>query len=355
MVAVCAVCGPIPPQPSNTDEGVSKTPSGRQLSGLHFGAVTCLPCRQFFRRAANSRLLPSCRRRGLCAVDATAEPQAWAALGRHCPGCRLKKCFRVGMDLKKVLGEEEKKKRFPKTQKKSQEQKEMMSQPISPSSPSKSDQSQHVPASFSHSSAFPYMPSPLHFNQPYPPEGGRPHPAEEPAYVEARTCERVPVIQFARKPAEKNKEDDTDYKVSIGSMTGHNFTGSDEQMVKKYWYKKHLLRVEQNHGKANALEAFEDISDDVEESISDISQLKVDDINQLFKKETEGSDIQTFYNLYFTKEFNVLFMVQRKAAFLKTWYSINMGEYVIKSFIQFSESQGPLPLPWLEGVQRQFR
>jgi len=259
------------------------------------------------------------------------------------------------MDLKKVLGEEEKKKRFPKTQKKSQEQKEMMSQPISPSSPSKSDQSQHVPASFSHSSAFPYMPSPLHFNQLYPPEGGRPHPAEEPAYVEARTCERVPVIQFARKPAEKNKEDDTDYKVSIGSMTGHNFTGSDEQMVKKYWYKKHLLRVEQNHGKANALEAFEDISDDVEESISDISQLKVDDINQLFKKETEGSDIQTFYNLYFTKEFNVLFMVQRKAAFLKTWYSINMGEYVIKSFIQFSESQGPLPLPWLEGVQRQFR
>ena len=213
----------------------------------------------------------------------------------------------------------------------------MSSPSISPSSPS----------SHSHT----YLTTPLHFNQLYPTEGTRTQPAEEVPQV----SNRVSVIQFARKPTVEIKEDDIDYKVSIGDMNGHNFTGSDEQMVKKYWYKKHLLRVEQNHEKANSSDAFEDISDDVGESISDISKLEVDDINQLFKKETEGSDIQTFYNLYFTKEFNVPFMVERKAAFLKTWYSINMGEYVIKSFIKFSKSQGPLPLPWLEGVQRQFR
>jgi len=475
MVGVCAVCGPIPPQPS--DQGVSRAPSGRQLTGLHFGAVTCLPCRQFFRRAKNSRQLPSCRRRGLCAVDATAEPEAWAALGRHCPGCRLNKCFRVGMDLKKVLGEEQKKKRFPKTQKKSQEQKEALSQPISPSSPSKSDQNQHVPPSCSHPAAFPHTTSPLHSHQLHPLEGERPdhartsprplhgaHPVIHPHRLpgckkspclspnehfsdntsslnlsqsfpnqlvtdsssrnqtvpQVSPNQRVSVIEnrfikgsnitseslfssanlatspqtendnrFFSSPRPVNSAQSslhqlransstesrpapqkiqrvsvikrtllTNKKTMAPSTSHSDFLESNHQMVKKYWYQKHLLSSASRTCEimmSPKLEGFGmgtfhgALSDENE---CDLENIVIENNAQFIRK----SDVlEHIYNTYLFDDLSVPFMEERKDKFLAYWHGVNFGEEVIRSNIEFCRTRAAVPVSWVKMGHYVFR
>ena len=47
------------------------------------------------RRAGDHRdRLPKCLLAGACATEPATQPQLWDRLGRHCPGCRLTKCFR---------------------------------------------------------------------------------------------------------------------------------------------------------------------------------------------------------------------------------------------------------------------
>jgi hypothetical protein len=80
----CAVCG-----------------TRTRTTGLHYGAVTCYPCRAFFRSTTRSlareltsgrrrvperRRPPLCKRGGSCRVDPTVT--------KHCPGCRFQKCLR---------------------------------------------------------------------------------------------------------------------------------------------------------------------------------------------------------------------------------------------------------------------
>ncbi|CAF3128610.1 unnamed protein product [Rotaria sp. Silwood2] len=61
----------------------------------HFGAVSCHPCKMFFKRNANTEQAAcTCHFDGQCEINLN---------NRHiCPACRLAKCFKCGMSIDKI-------------------------------------------------------------------------------------------------------------------------------------------------------------------------------------------------------------------------------------------------------------
>ena len=53
--------------------------------GKHYGAISCYPCRSFFRRTPERKRTPRCKFGGSCLVYHTVKT--------HCPGCRYNKCL----------------------------------------------------------------------------------------------------------------------------------------------------------------------------------------------------------------------------------------------------------------------
>jgi len=87
-----------------TEEGCCLVCGATSPTGLHYGAITCYPCRAFFRRIPERKRPPICKRRGRCLVTSTVT--------KHCPGCRFQVCLRAGMQLCQVLNEEQRQERF---------------------------------------------------------------------------------------------------------------------------------------------------------------------------------------------------------------------------------------------------
>ncbi|CAF0872999.1 unnamed protein product [Adineta ricciae] len=74
---------------------------GARAFGYNFDQITCESCKAFFRRNALRNIKEiRCRFNGNCQI--TAENR------RHCAGCRIRKCFAVGMRKEWIRSEEEK-------------------------------------------------------------------------------------------------------------------------------------------------------------------------------------------------------------------------------------------------------
>ena len=71
---------------------------------IHYGGISCYPCRQFFRRETNAGVQKTCRWRGVCVVSHGEK--------RICQACRYQKCLAIGMRRDLVLDTETRKKRF---------------------------------------------------------------------------------------------------------------------------------------------------------------------------------------------------------------------------------------------------
>lgn len=63
---------------------------GKVASGIHYGVNSCEACKGFFRRYLKRKEPFHCTKGGHCVID-----QSLA--GSMCPGCRLQKCFSLGM------------------------------------------------------------------------------------------------------------------------------------------------------------------------------------------------------------------------------------------------------------------
>ncbi|CAG2103173.1 unnamed protein product [Medioppia subpectinata] len=57
--------------------------------GKNFGAVTCEPCKVFFRRKTLENKKQKCRFDGNCIIDVMSR--------KRCTSCRMKKCIHLGM------------------------------------------------------------------------------------------------------------------------------------------------------------------------------------------------------------------------------------------------------------------
>ncbi|VDM16953.1 unnamed protein product [Hydatigera taeniaeformis] len=68
--------------------------------GKHYGAYSCDGCKGFFRRSVRRKHTYSCRYNRACTIDKDMRNQ--------CRFCRLKKCFRVGMNRAAVQNERDK-------------------------------------------------------------------------------------------------------------------------------------------------------------------------------------------------------------------------------------------------------
>ncbi|VDD76667.1 unnamed protein product [Mesocestoides corti] len=68
--------------------------------GKHYGAYSCDGCKGFFRRSVRRKHTYSCRYNRACTIDKDMRNQ--------CRFCRLKKCFRVGMNRASVQHERDK-------------------------------------------------------------------------------------------------------------------------------------------------------------------------------------------------------------------------------------------------------
>ena len=67
--------------------------------GKHYGALTCYPCRAFFRRAQSRKRDLRCKKQGDCKLNGDVK--------KFCASCRYNKCIQVGMKPALVLKEEE--------------------------------------------------------------------------------------------------------------------------------------------------------------------------------------------------------------------------------------------------------
>lgn len=72
---------------------------GDKALGYNFDAVTCESCKAFFRRNATKAKTFSCSFDGNCKLDAHTR--------KFCSGCRLKKCFAIGMKKEWILSDDQ--------------------------------------------------------------------------------------------------------------------------------------------------------------------------------------------------------------------------------------------------------
>ncbi|VDL59713.1 unnamed protein product [Hymenolepis diminuta] len=104
-VSNCLICGD-----KATDGDIFKSGTGGggvykpigtgKQAGKHYGAYSCDGCKGFFRRSVRRKHTYSCRYNRTCTIDKDMRNQ--------CRFCRLKKCFRVGMNRAAVQHERDK-------------------------------------------------------------------------------------------------------------------------------------------------------------------------------------------------------------------------------------------------------
>ncbi len=82
-------------------------PKKNEKNYTHYGAVTCLSCKAFFRRThRDQKTLASfkCKKNGKCVVNSTNRTK--------CKQCRYLKCLKAGMDPRQVLLDEQDRKKY---------------------------------------------------------------------------------------------------------------------------------------------------------------------------------------------------------------------------------------------------
>ena len=62
-----------------------------QVSGYHYGLLTCESCKGFFKRTVQNKKVYTCVADRNCVIDKTQR--------KRCPYCRFQKCLDVGMKL----------------------------------------------------------------------------------------------------------------------------------------------------------------------------------------------------------------------------------------------------------------
>ena len=67
------------------------TLSHYQVSGYHYGLLTCESCKGFFKRTVQNKKVYTCVADRNCVIDKTQR--------KRCPYCRFQKCLDVGMKL----------------------------------------------------------------------------------------------------------------------------------------------------------------------------------------------------------------------------------------------------------------
>jgi len=65
-----------------------------QVSGYHYGLLTCESCKGFFKRTVQNKKVYTCVADRSCVIDKTQR--------KRCPYCRFQKCLDVGMKLEAV-------------------------------------------------------------------------------------------------------------------------------------------------------------------------------------------------------------------------------------------------------------
>jgi hypothetical protein len=77
--------------------GVDKNvfPPATQVSGYHYGLLTCESCKGFFKRTVQNKKVYTCVADRSCVIDKTQR--------KRCPYCRFQKCLDVGMKLEGKL------------------------------------------------------------------------------------------------------------------------------------------------------------------------------------------------------------------------------------------------------------
>ena len=351
--ATCSVCGPLGSRPGSSPGVV----------GLHYGAVTCYPCRQFFKRVGDRRERPpACGRGGACATDASLQPEVWAGQGRHCPGCRLEKCLRVGMELACVLTGQQRALRFAKSIGKRKGRGEDAEHTVEDQEPEASSSQgsssgyrlpDRVPSPTTPAQSSPKQlrTGPSYCDQPLPQTEAKVNP-----------CQRVSVIKNCSVQTQSLKNTLQTNPLTTETVRAKQceFTESNHQMVKKYWYNRHLISsrpsVVVTCAKLSDLGVgdFHDVSTNENENIAVMnSDSFVNELQAL--KLPYSQSIAELELAYLFDAFSIPFMEERKKDFLASWHSLNLGEKVIRDYIEFCRTKGAVPAGWLTSVSKIVR
>ena len=86
---LCPVCGDKVGRQRHT--AVCSNTYYYQVSGYHYGLLTCESCKGFFKRTVQNKKVYTCVADRNCVIDKTQR--------KRCPYCRFQKCLDVGMKL----------------------------------------------------------------------------------------------------------------------------------------------------------------------------------------------------------------------------------------------------------------
>ena len=94
MDRVCLVCGIFQETGSKTDPKVH----------VHYGAMSCMSCKAFFRRCVRDKAPTICKQQGHCNITSKSRIK--------CKKCRYEKCLAIGMKPELVLTDEADRKKY---------------------------------------------------------------------------------------------------------------------------------------------------------------------------------------------------------------------------------------------------
>ena len=89
-----------------------------------------------------------------------------------------------------------------------------------------------------------------------------------------------------------------------------------------------------------------------DENESDLENIVIENNVQFIKK---SDFLEHIYNTYLFDDLSVPFMEERKENFISFWHSVNFGEEVIRSNIEFCRTRAAVPVSWVKMGHYVFR
>jgi len=335
-----------------------KTPKAR----LHYGGITCYPCRSFFRRATVSKKKKKCKKEGRCQVKLDDR--------KSCNPCRYNECLRNGMRPHLVLSEDQIHERFKNLSK--QKKKEKVLSPSKKAPASERPSSQALLTTIHDSRPFHLFPSRAHDsntddtsrNQS---DSGSSQSARCKAEPEqwARSQNRPSVLNMNKK---FRINDEKNYLLLIRPEEAafHRAAqiGQQRSVI--------MLPKRKDEYLENAIKEEDDIcirtteETDKEESKDDLKMFIQDrsfvefsldnegnednEVDKMLLKTLNSIDIKEIENMYTMEEQSYIQFMGQK--FRDKWCEVNIGPEVMRDYIAWCKKQGPLSQEMFAVVSR---
>eukprot|EP00092_Neocalanus_flemingeri_P001388 GFUD01001481.1.p1 GENE.GFUD01001481.1~~GFUD01001481.1.p1 ORF type:complete len:593 (+),score=137.30 GFUD01001481.1:201-1979(+) len=359
---------------------------------LHYGGITCYPCRSFFRRATVNKKRKSCKKDGRCKVKLEDR--------KSCNACRYNECVHIGMRPHLVLSEDQIQERFKNLPTRKKKENLQNSEGSTPSLERDSNEatesrielgttlSQDLYTTFPHSSNDNWIMTPGQYTSTYNTNIPGTNSSSTSAEIESQElvtrCKReqdltVPTTDLGR-PSVLNMKRKFVIRDANNYLTSLKSSSRSHSQAQQIGQQKSVIMLS-NRKIKNVKESQYLFNDDIkeenycifgeadEESEDDINKfiqsrnfieyaecrdMNVDkEVDTMLLKTLNSIDIKEIENMYTIEEkCYIQFMGQK---FREKWCEVNIGPDVMSDYILWCKKQRPLSQEMFQVVSRATR